>query len=162
MRNVPNAEVIGFNTLTVDFAKEIGASLILKGIRSFTDFEYEFQMLGMNRVLHPNLETIMDWIEGSWVQTGGLSGIEVVGSEATLFQHPEHGLVTAAPRQDPKPVAQGEEKPTRVDRLVAAIEGNISKEELDADLACTADAVAIMEACYQSNESGGWVDVPAI
>ncbi len=101
-------------------------------------------------------------IEGSWVQTGGLSGIEVVGSEATLFQHPEHGLVTAAPRQDPKPVAQGEEKPTRVDRLVAAIEGNISKEELDADLACAADAVAIMEACYQSNESGGWVDVPAI
>ncbi len=58
LSDVPNAEVIGFNTLTVDFAKEIGASLILKGIRSFTDFEYEFQMLGMNRVLHPNLETI--------------------------------------------------------------------------------------------------------
>jgi predicted dehydrogenase len=101
-------------------------------------------------------------IEGSWVQTGGLSGIEVVGSEATLFQHPEHGLVTTVPRRDPEPVAKGEEKPTRVDRLVAAIEGNISKEELDADLTCAADAVAIMEACYQSNESGGWVDVPSI
>lgn len=101
-------------------------------------------------------------IEGSWVQTGGLSGIEVVGSDATLFQHPEHGLVTAAPRQDPEPVAPGEEKPTRVDRLVAAIDGEISKEELDADLACAADAVAIMEACYQSNESGSWVDVPSI
>jgi len=101
-------------------------------------------------------------IEGSWVQTGGLSGIEVVGSEATLFQHPEHGLVTAAPRQDPVPVAPGQEKPTRVDRLIAAIEGSISKEELDADLACAADAVAIMEACYHSSQSGGWVDVSAV
>ena len=101
-------------------------------------------------------------IEGSWVQTGGLSGIEVVGSEATLFQHPEHGLVTAKPREEPVAVAPGEEKPTRVDRLVAAIEGKVSKEELDADLACAADAVAIMEACYKSNETGGWVDVPSI
>jgi predicted dehydrogenase len=98
-------------------------------------------------------------IEGSWVQTGGLSGIEVVGSDATLFQHPELGLVTAKPREEPIAVAIGTEKPTRVDRLVAAIEGRISKAELDADLNCAADAVAIIEACYKSNASGGWVDV---
>ena len=53
-----NVEVRGFNTLTVDFAKEVGAGVILKGIRTVTDFEYEFQMLNMNRVLAPGLETI--------------------------------------------------------------------------------------------------------
>lgn len=55
---MPNVEVIGFNTLTVDFAREVGASVILKGIRTVTDFEYEFQMLNMNRALSPELETI--------------------------------------------------------------------------------------------------------
>ena len=53
-----NVEVIGFNTLTVDFAREVGASVILKGIRTVTDFEYEFQMLNMNRALSPGLETV--------------------------------------------------------------------------------------------------------
>ncbi|MFB0970964.1 MAG: pantetheine-phosphate adenylyltransferase, partial [Pseudomonadales bacterium] len=50
---IKNVEVVGFNTLTVEFAKEIGAEIILKGIRTVTDFEYEFQMLNMNRVLQP-------------------------------------------------------------------------------------------------------------
>ena len=59
--------------------------------------------------------------------------------------------------------AEGEQvETTRVDRLVAAIEGQVSKEELDADLACAADAVAIMEACYTSNKTGGWVDFASI
>ena len=56
--HIENVEVQGFNSLTVDFAKEVGARIILKGIRTATDFEYEFQMLGMNRVLQPGLETI--------------------------------------------------------------------------------------------------------
>jgi predicted dehydrogenase len=98
-------------------------------------------------------------IEASWVQTGGLSGLEITGSEGTLFQHPDQGFITAAPGKDAQAVAPGEEKPTRVDRLVAAIEGKLSQEELQDDLACAADAVAIMEACYESNKTGGWVDV---
>lgn len=101
-------------------------------------------------------------VEGSWVHTGGLSGLEVVGSQATLFNHPAHGYVTAKPREEPAPVPKGEDKPTRVDRLVAAIEGKISRADLNADLACAADAVAIMEACYQSSKTGGWVNVPAV
>ena len=58
LAHLSNVEVRGFNTLTVDFAKEVGAGVILKGIRTVTDFEYEFQMLSMNRVLAPGLETI--------------------------------------------------------------------------------------------------------
>jgi len=57
LAHLSNVEVRGFNTLTVDFAKEVGAGVILKGIRTVTDFEYEFQMLNMNRVLAPGLET---------------------------------------------------------------------------------------------------------
>ncbi len=101
-------------------------------------------------------------IEASWVQTGGLSGLEITGSEGTLFQHPDQGFVTAAPGKEVETVAKGDEKPTRVDRLNAAIEGKISQEELQNDLACAADAVAIIEACYQSNKMGGWVDVAVI
>ncbi len=56
--HIKNVQVHGFNTLTVDFAKQVGANIILKGIRTVTDFEYEFQMLGMNRVLQPGLETV--------------------------------------------------------------------------------------------------------
>lgn len=98
-------------------------------------------------------------MEASWVQTGGLSGLEVTGSEGTLFNHPEHGYVIAAPGKDPVPVAEAEARPTRVDRLVAAINGDISREELVADLECAADAVAIVEACYQSSAEGCWVGV---
>ena len=58
LQAMDNVEVIGFNTLTVDFAREVGASVILKGIRTVTDFEYEFQMLNMNRALSPELETV--------------------------------------------------------------------------------------------------------
>ena len=58
LSHLSNVEVQGFNTLTVDFAKKMGAKIILKGIRTVTDFEYEFQMLGMNRVLQPGLETV--------------------------------------------------------------------------------------------------------
>ena len=56
--HIKNVQVHGFNTLTVDFAKQVGAKIILKGIRTVTDFEYEFQMLGMYRVLQPELETV--------------------------------------------------------------------------------------------------------
>ena len=58
LSHLKRVEVKGFNTLTVDFAQEIGASVILKGIRTVTDFDYEFQMLNMNRALTPEIETV--------------------------------------------------------------------------------------------------------
>ena len=58
LAHVDNVSVAGFNVLSVDFAKEVGAEVILKGIRTVTDFEYEFQMLNMNRVLKPGVETM--------------------------------------------------------------------------------------------------------
>lgn len=53
-----NVEVIGFDTLLVECAKQHGASVILRGLRAVSDFEYEFQLAGMNRRLAPELETV--------------------------------------------------------------------------------------------------------
>lgn len=53
-----NVEIIGFDTLLVDCAKELGAQVILRGLRAVSDFEYEFQLASMNRRLSPDLETM--------------------------------------------------------------------------------------------------------
>lgn len=53
-----NVEVLGFDTLLVNCAKEVEAKVILRGLRAVSDFEYEFQLAGMNRRLSPELETM--------------------------------------------------------------------------------------------------------
>jgi len=53
-----NVQVIGFGNLLVDCAKQHGANVILRGLRAVSDFEYEFQLAGMNRRLAPELETV--------------------------------------------------------------------------------------------------------
>jgi pantetheine-phosphate adenylyltransferase len=51
-------EVRAFDTLLMKFAEEVGASVIVRGLRAVSDFEYEFQMVGMNQKLNPNIETV--------------------------------------------------------------------------------------------------------
>lgn len=53
-----NVTVQGFNTLLVDFARSVGASVVIKGLRATTDFEYEFQMTAMNYQLDKDIETM--------------------------------------------------------------------------------------------------------
>ena len=53
-----NISVVGFNSLLMDFADAQGASVILRGIRGVTDFEYEYQLTGMNRQLNDQIETV--------------------------------------------------------------------------------------------------------
>ncbi|MCU0618851.1 MAG: pantetheine-phosphate adenylyltransferase [Gemmatimonadaceae bacterium] len=54
----PRIRVQAFDGLLVDFARAVGASMLLRGLRAVSDFEYEFQMALMNRHLEPTLETI--------------------------------------------------------------------------------------------------------
>jgi len=54
----PNVEVASFDGLLVDYAVETGASVILRGIRAISDYEYELQMALMNRRLGPDIETV--------------------------------------------------------------------------------------------------------
>jgi pantetheine-phosphate adenylyltransferase len=50
--------VVGFNSLLMDFAVAQGASVVIRGIRGVTDFEYEYQLTGMNRQLNASIETV--------------------------------------------------------------------------------------------------------
>ena len=53
-----NIEVVEFDSLLMDFAEAQGASMILRGLRAVADFEYEFQMAGMNQQLNDDIETV--------------------------------------------------------------------------------------------------------
>ncbi len=50
--------VVGFNSLLMDFAETMGAQVVIRGIRGVTDFEYEYQLTGMNRQLNDRVETV--------------------------------------------------------------------------------------------------------
>jgi pantetheine-phosphate adenylyltransferase len=54
----PRIEVTAFDSLTVDFAMQIGAKVIIRGLRAMSDFEYEFEMALMNKHLYPEVETV--------------------------------------------------------------------------------------------------------
>jgi pantetheine-phosphate adenylyltransferase len=53
-----NIEVVGFNSLLMTFAETLGASVVIRGVRGVTDFEYEYQLTGMNRQLNDRIETV--------------------------------------------------------------------------------------------------------
>jgi len=57
LEGLNNVEVIAFDSLLVEFAKKINAQIILRGLRAVSDFEYEFQLAGMNKHLDKNIET---------------------------------------------------------------------------------------------------------
>jgi pantetheine-phosphate adenylyltransferase len=57
LEGLKNVEVIAFDSLLVEFAKKINAQIILRGLRAVSDFEYEFQLAGMNKHLDKNIET---------------------------------------------------------------------------------------------------------
>lgn len=58
VRGIPKVEVASFNGLLVDFAAQRGATVIIRGIRAVSDYEYELQMALMNRRLRPEIETV--------------------------------------------------------------------------------------------------------
>ncbi len=90
LAHVDNVEVAGFTNLTVDFATEVGAQVILKGIRTVTDFEFEFQMLSMNRALQPGMETVFlaPSEEFSYISSTLVRDIASYGGDISKFVHP--------------------------------------------------------------------------
>ncbi len=53
-----NVEVVGFNALLVKFARKMGANVLIRGLRAVADFEYEYQMAGMNQQIDDDIETV--------------------------------------------------------------------------------------------------------
>ena len=56
--SLTNIEVLSFNSLLVDFVRDQNAQIIIRGLRAVSDFEYEFQLSGMNKRLNPEIETL--------------------------------------------------------------------------------------------------------
>ncbi len=58
LKGIENVEVVSFDGLLTDFVRAKGANIILRGLRTVADFEYEFQLVAMNRALNPEIETV--------------------------------------------------------------------------------------------------------
>jgi pantetheine-phosphate adenylyltransferase len=58
LSDVKNIEVVGFSSLLMDFVQQVGAGVVVRGLRAVSDFEYEFQLASMNRHLAPEIETL--------------------------------------------------------------------------------------------------------
>lgn len=100
-------------------------------------------------------------VEAAWTQTGGPRGLEIVGSEKSLW-HDGKAYVVGGPKDEPQAVQPAADRPTRVDRLIGVLTGEVTGAEVSADLAAALDAVAILEAAYASGRTGQWTPVPRI
>ncbi len=85
-----NVKIVGFSGLLKDFAREHNARVIVRGLRAVSDFEYEFQMAGMNRYLLPDVETLFltpsdqyQFISGTFVRE-----IASMGGDVSKFVFP--------------------------------------------------------------------------
>lgn len=85
-----NVEVVGFNALLMDFAEAQGASVVIRGVRGVTDFEYEYQLTGMNRLLNDRIETIFLMAEASLqpIASRLVKEIAVYGGDIAKFVSP--------------------------------------------------------------------------
>ncbi len=85
-----NIEVVTFNSLLVDFVKEVDAKVIIRGIRSFTDFDYEAQLSGMNNHLDPNIETVyMNCTpELGYISSTLVKEVAFLGKDVSELLHP--------------------------------------------------------------------------
>lgn len=92
---IANVEVVGFNALLMKFAERQGASVIIRGLRAVADFEYEYQMAGMNQQLNSSIETVFLMADVS---------LQPIASklvkEIALFGGEIHRFVSPAVRED--------------------------------------------------------------
>jgi pantetheine-phosphate adenylyltransferase len=88
--NDEHIQVRSFGGLTVDFAREVGASLLIRGLRAVSDFEYEYQMALMNRHLSPRLETVfmVPSLDTTYISASLVREVARYGGDVTDLVHP--------------------------------------------------------------------------
>lgn len=86
-----NVEVVGFNALLVKFAHKMGASVLIRGLRAVADFEYEYQMAGMNQQLDEDIETVFLMADVSLqpIASKLVKEIALFGGDIAPFVSPE-------------------------------------------------------------------------
>jgi len=82
-KNLPGIEVMSYEEVTVEFAKRINASVLIRGLRMVGDFEWEFEMAMMNQLLAPGLETVvfMARQEYQFLSSSLIKEVSVLGGE---------------------------------------------------------------------------------
>ncbi|MGH8502699.1 MAG: pantetheine-phosphate adenylyltransferase [Gammaproteobacteria bacterium] len=90
LRNLANIEICGFDGLLVNFARAHGAVAVVRGLRAVSDFEFEFQMAGMNRKLDPNLESLFltPAEEYAYVSSTLVREVAALGGDVSAFVDP--------------------------------------------------------------------------
>jgi pantetheine-phosphate adenylyltransferase len=90
LRPFANVEVIGFSSLLMDFVHSQSAQAIVRGLRAVSDFEYEFQMAGMNRNLYPDVETLFVTPDEKYMFISATIVREIArfGGDVSKFVHP--------------------------------------------------------------------------
>ena len=85
-----NVEVVGFAGLLTDFVREQGSRVVLRGLRAVSDFEYEFQLAGMNRNLYPGMETVFltPSEQHMFISATLVREIATLGGDVREFVHP--------------------------------------------------------------------------
>ncbi|WP_374604391.1 pantetheine-phosphate adenylyltransferase [Arenimonas sp.] len=93
-----NVEVVGFHSLLAHFVHEIGAGVLLRGLRAVSDFEYEFQMASMNRHLIPDVETLFltPAEQHSFISSSLVREVARLGGDVSGFVHPAVATALAA------------------------------------------------------------------
>ena len=88
--HVKNVEVRPFDSLLTEYVKRCDANIILRGLRTVADFEYEFQLVGMNRVLAPDIETVFlaPAEHLSYISSTLVREIASYGGDISKFVHP--------------------------------------------------------------------------
>jgi len=95
---IPNVQVLGFDSLLAHFVSEVGAGVLLRGLRAVSDFEYEFQLASMNRHLIPNVETLFltPSEQHSFLSSTLVREIARLGGDVSGFVHPEVAAALSA------------------------------------------------------------------
>jgi pantetheine-phosphate adenylyltransferase len=90
LRDLKNVQVEGFSGLLIDFIHQHGARVILRGLRAVSDFEYEFQLAGMNRNLYPDVETVFmtPSEQNMFISASLVREIATLGGDVSKFVHP--------------------------------------------------------------------------
>jgi pantetheine-phosphate adenylyltransferase len=90
LRDLPNVEVMGYAGLTVDFARDNGLSVIVRGLRAVSDFEFEFQLSNMFRHLTRDIETVFltPQEQFTFISSSLIREIAVLGGAVHEFVHP--------------------------------------------------------------------------
>ena len=82
-----NIQIVSFNSLTTNLCKKFNSKIILRGLRAVSDFEYEFQLAGMNKKLNKNIETIflMSSERNSFISSNFIKEVHLLGGDISKF-----------------------------------------------------------------------------